>query len=229
VRAQVGAGYPGRVTPTPKTTVLKIVQAGHPALRQRARPLTADEIRGPEIGRLIEEMRETMRDAPGVGLAAPQVGLPLQLFVMEDLQEYIERGGAEEMQARERKPVPFQVLCNPRLTLVDRQPVEHFEGCLSVTDFVMVVPRARAVTVDALDHRGRPVTVSAEGWPARILQHEIDHLRGVLCIDRMHPRTFSSAKNHARHLQGRTAAEVVADAGTTDEPDAPLASSLGEG
>jgi peptide deformylase len=98
-----------------------------------------------------------------------------------------------------------------------------------VTDFVMVVPRARAVTVDALDHRGRPVTVSAEGWPARILQHEIDHLRGVLCIDRMHPRTFSSAKNHARHLQGRTAAEVVADAGTTDEPDAPLASSLGEG
>src|SRR5689334_17632653 len=112
--------------------ILKIVQAGHPVLRQKARPLTPDEIRSADTARLIEEMRETMRDAPGVGLAAPQVGLPLQLVVIEDRPEYIERGDPDDMKERQRVIVPFQVLINPRLTVVDRAPVELFEGCLSV-------------------------------------------------------------------------------------------------
>jgi peptide deformylase len=202
--------------------ILKIVQAGHPVLRQRARPLTVDEIRAADTARLIEEMRETMRDAPGVGLAAPQVGLPLQLVVIEDRPEYIERGDPEEMQARERITVPFQVLINPRLTVVDSAPVELFEGCLSVADFVMVVSRVHAVKVEALDHRGEPVTLSAQGWPARILQHEIDHLRGVLCIDRMLSRTLSTVRNHSRHWAAPSVAEVLSAVGTTDPTDAPL-------
>src|SRR3954466_3029032 len=155
--------------------ILKIVQAGHPVLRQKARPLTPNEIRGPAIQRLIEEMRETIRDAPGVGLAAPQVGLGLQLVVVEDKPAYVEQGDPDEMQARQRTPVPFRVLANPRLTIVDPAPLEFFEGCLSVTDMGMIVPRARAVRVEALDDAGRLVSVSAEGWPARIFQHEIDH------------------------------------------------------
>jgi peptide deformylase len=207
--------------------ILKIVQAGHPVLRQRARPLTPEEIRGPEITRLIEDMRATMHDAPGVGLAAPQVGLGLQLVVIEDKPEYAERLNPDELRARGRVPVPFQVLANPRLTIVDPAPVEFFEGCLSVTDMMMVVPRVRAVKVDALDHTGESVSIVAEGWPARILQHEIDHLRGVLCIDRMLSRTFMTARNHATHWGGLPVLRVVAEAGKTDATDARLAD--GEG
>lgn len=207
------------------TNILKIVQAGHPVLRQKARPLTVDELRSPDLQRLIEEMRETMRDAPGVGLAAPQVGLGLQLVVVEDKPAYIEHADPEQMRARSRTPVPFQVLVNPRLTIVDRTPVEFFEGCLSVIDMVMVVPRVRAVRVEALDHAGQPVTLSAEGWPARILQHEIDHLRGVLCIDRMRSRTFMSARSHGSWWAASSVADVLSAVGNTEEPDAPLSDS----
>src|SRR6266550_1792466 len=119
---------------------LKIVQAGDPVLRIPGRPLTAAELAGPEIQRLIELMRETMRDAPGVGLAAPQIGLPLALAVIEDVGEVAEA---------ERAPVPFHVIANPRLTL-GAEVVEFFEGCLSVEGFQAVVPRARAVRVEAL-------------------------------------------------------------------------------
>jgi peptide deformylase len=203
--------------------VLKIVQAGHPVLRQMARPLTSEQIRSPEIVRLIEEMRETMYDAPGVGLAAPQVGIPLQLVVIEDKPAYIERGDPEAMDARGRAPVPFTVLVNPRLTVVDGTPAEFFEGCLSVSDMMMVVPRAGAVKVEALDHTGTPVTLSAQGWPARILQHEIDHLRGVLCIDRMKSRTFMTSRNYGTYVSEKSVEEVLAEVGQTGEPDAPLA------
>jgi peptide deformylase len=172
---------------------------------------------------LIDEMRETMRDAPGVGLAAPQIGLPLQLVVIEDRPEYIDRGDPEDMKARERTTVPFQVLVNPRLTVVDRTPVELFEGCLSVSDFVMVVPRAHAVKVEALDHLGQPVTLSVQGWPARILQHEIDHLRGVLCIDRMRSRTMTTVRNQGRFWDEHSVPDVLAAVGATDETDAELA------
>jgi peptide deformylase len=171
------------------STLLKIVQAGEPVLRVRGRDLSPAEITGPEIQQLIEVMRETMRDAPGVGLAAPQIGLPLRLAVIED---------PGEMPERERKPVPFHVIVNPRLTLGD-EVVEHFEGCLSVEGFQALVPRARSVQVEALDHRGKAVKIAASGWYARILQHEIDHLEGTLYIDRMKTRTFTSNRNLARY------------------------------
>ncbi|HVZ71528.1 MAG TPA: peptide deformylase [Polyangia bacterium] len=167
---------------------LKIVQAGDPVLRTPAEALTPAAIASAEIQQLIELMRETMRDAPGVGLAAPQVGVALQLAVIEDV------GDSE---AQERSPVPFHVIANPRLTLGDER-VEHHEGCLSVEGFQAVVARARTVTVEALDHRGAPVTIKAHGWYARILQHEIDHLNGTLYIDRMDTRTFSTARNLMR-------------------------------
>lgn len=207
---------------TIETSILKIVQAGDPVLRRKARPLSLDELRGPTIARLIEEMRETMRDAPGVGLAAPQVGHSIQLLVVEDKPEYIDRGDPDEMKVRERTPLPFQVLANPRLTVVDRTPIELYEGCLSVADFMMVVPRVRGVRVEAWDHTGKLVTLALQGWPARILQHEIDHLRGVLCIDRMRTRTFSSVRNYGPHAGGRPVAEVLQEVGATDDVDAPL-------
>jgi len=179
---------------------LKIVQAGDPVLRRGTRALAAAEIAGPEIQQLIELMRETMRDAPGVGLAAPQIGLPLALAVIED------PGESDET---ERAPTPFHVIANPRLTL-GPETVEFFEGCLSVDGFQGVVSRARTVHVEALDHRGKPVVIDASGWYARILQHEIDHLNGTLYIDRMRTRTFATNRNVGRYLAGAPIAEVVA-------------------
>ena len=187
---------------------LKIVQTGEPVLREAARPLTAAEIASPEIQQLIELMRETMRDAPGVGLAAPQIGLPLQLAVIEDVAE---------VEATERAPVPFHVIANPRLTL-GTEMVDFFEGCLSVEGFQAVVPRARTVQVEALDHRGEPVSIDARGWYARILQHEIDHLGGTLYIDRMRSRTFSTARNASRYVAGIPIPELLAKLGDGDRP-----------
>jgi peptide deformylase len=179
---------------------LKIVQAGDPVLREMARPLSAAEIASAEIQQLIEMMRETMRDAPGVGLAAPQIGLPLQLAVIEDVGE---------IEATERKPVPFHVIANPRLAL-GQESVDFFEGCLSVEGFAAVVARARTAEVEALDHHGAPVRIAASGWYARILQHEIDHLNGTLYIDRMRTRTFSTARNAARYTAGVPITELLA-------------------
>jgi peptide deformylase len=178
--------------------LLRIVEVGASVLRDEARPLTPDEIRSPGIVSLIELMRETMRDAPGVGLAAPQIGEPLQLAVIEDRAEYQQGLGAEEAAARGRAPVPFHVIVNPRLQVLEAGPAVFSEGCLSVPGFVAQVPRAASVRVEALDHRGQPVTIDASGWYARILQHEIDHLHGTLYLDRMDTRTFSTIREHTR-------------------------------
>ena len=178
---------------------LTIVQVGEPVLRQTGRSLDPAEIVGPEIQQLIDLMRETMRNAPGVGLAAPQIGLSLQLAVIED---------TAESAATERSPVPFHVIANPRLEL-GPEIVEFYEGCLSVEGFQAIVPRARTVRVDALDHKGEPVVINATGWHARILQHEIDHLNGTLYIDRMRSRTLSTARNFSRYWAGMPIEEVL--------------------
>jgi peptide deformylase len=188
--------------------VLKIVQTGEPVLRRPARELTPEEIGSPEVQRLIRFMRDTMRDAPGVGLAAPQVGVGVRLVVVEDRAEYQQGLSPEELATRERKPVAFHVLINPRLVVEDATPVEFLEGCLSVSGFSALVARARGVRVEALDESGRPVTVSARGWYARILQHELDHLDGTLYVDRMEPRSFMTLENHRRHWAGRTPEQV---------------------
>jgi peptide deformylase len=181
---------------------LKIVQAGDPVLRTLARPLAREEIASPEIQRLIESMRETMWDAPGVGLAAPQVGLGLQIAVIEDKAEYTANAPPDGLVERERQPVPFHVIINPKVVEASDETVVFVEGCLSLAGFAARVPRQRAVTVECLDHTGAPRTIQASGWYARILQHEIDHLNGKLYIDRMYGRTFSSVENLNRFHGG---------------------------
>jgi peptide deformylase len=186
---------------------MKIVQIGNPVLRQEARTLTKEEIRSPETQDLIAAMRETMYEAPGVGLAAPQIGLPLQLAVIEDKPEYLKDAPSEFLRERERTPVPFHVIVNPQLT-VDEENVSFYEGCLSVAGFTAVVPRARSVRVECLDHHGEPKVIKASGWYARILQHEIDHLNGTVYIDRMHPRTFSTLDQFNAFWKDKSMAEV---------------------
>ncbi len=179
-------------------------------LRTAARPLTADEILSGRIQTLIEHMRDTMRDAPGVGLAAPQIGEPLELAVIEDRSEYWQGADPAWIAERGREAVPFYVVINPRLTVTSAEPAEFFEGCLSVAGFTALVPRASAVRVECLNERAEAVVIEASGWHARILQHEIDHLRGRLYVDRMAPRTFMTTANHARYWKDRSPAELRA-------------------
>jgi peptide deformylase len=187
---------------------LKIVQAGEPVLRQAARPLTRDEILGDEIQRLIHDMKETMRDAPGVGLAAPQVGVSLQLAVIEDREDVLRDLPAQDLIERERRPVPFHAVINPRITFSGDDKVAFYEGCLSVAGFSAVVPRSRAIRVEYLDERGEDRSVGASGWYARILQHEIDHLQGALYLDRMNSHTFTSVDNWNRFWKGQPISQV---------------------
>jgi peptide deformylase len=194
--------------------LLPIVHAGEPVLRQPTRALSPKEIGSKEIQKVIEHMRETMRGAPGVGLAAPQIGLSVQIAVIEDRKEYHKDISADQLTLRERRPVAFHVLINPRIQHAEEsQSVEFFEGCLSLPGFFALVPRSRSVRVECLDHRGKSKTIEASGWYARILQHEIDHLHGNLYIDRMHSRTFSSTQNWEKFWKGRPIAEVRSELG----------------
>ena len=190
---------------------IEIVQAGNPILRQRALPLTVEQIRSREIQKLIDTMRTCMHEAPGVGLAAPQVGLALQLAVIEDREEYHKDVSEALLQERERSPVPFHVIINPVLEEVGGEKAEFFEGCLSLSGFSALVPRARAVRVTCLDERGEPKVIDASGWYARILQHEVDHLNGALYIDRMRTRSFTTMENLAEFWKGKPVSTIKAE------------------
>jgi len=196
--------------------VLAIVQCGDPVLRRAAEPVDPADLRKPALLRLIAQMRATMEAAPGVGLAAPQVGVSLQLAVMQDDPERWGHLNDEERAARERDALPFTVLVNPAVTPVDEDgSVGFYEGCLSVPGLAAVVARHRAVRVKALDSRGEPVDRVYTGWPARIVQHETDHLGGRLYLDRAEARSLTTADNYARLWAGRPPADAAAALGFT--------------
>jgi peptide deformylase len=195
---------------------LKIVQVGEPVLRTEARPLTREEITSADTKRLISDMRETMYDAPGVGLAAPQVGLPLQLAVIEDREDFLKAIPPAELEEKERTPVPFHVIINPKIELLGDASIQFFEGCLSLSGFSALVLRSRQVRVTYLDEHAEEKSVLASGWYARILQHEIDHLRGALYIDKMRPRTFTTFENFARFWKGKSVPEILTELRSAD-------------
>jgi len=188
---------------------IKIASVGEPVLRNVARALRPEEIGSQRIRELIEHMRETLADAPGVGLAAPQIGESLQLVIVEDKAEYHANLKAEELAERERRPVSFHVLINPEIELLSPPDLSFFEGCLSLPGYVAMVPRARRVRVRALNEAGEVREIEAEGWYARILQHEIDHLKGTLYIDRMWSRSFSSLDHYTRHWKSKSVSELA--------------------
>ena len=196
---------------------LPIVQAGDPVLRKKGRQLTNEEISSPSIQRLIELMRETMREAPGVGLAAPQIGESIQLAVIEDRAEYIDDLPPEELAERQRSAVPFHVIINPTISILDDSSAEFFEGCLSLEGLGAVVNRALNVRVECLNERGEPVTINAHGWYARILQHEIDHLNGTLYVDRMRTRTLTTTENMFRFWRDQSIEQVLREVGDSRE------------
>ncbi len=152
-------------------SILKVARMGHPVLRERARLLDPTEVRTAVFQKLIDDMLETMTEYEGIGLAAPQVHEGVRLFV-----------AGVEGSGDNLKIVPF---INPVITPAGEETVEDWEGCLSIPDIRGKVPRAREVVIKALDRRGKPFELALKNYPARVVQHETDHLDGVLFFDRM--------------------------------------------
>jgi peptide deformylase len=159
--------------------ILKVARMGHPVLRARALPVPQGQIRSAAIQRLIDDMFETMREYTGIGLAAPQVHEGVRIFVagLRDGEVGETLNADDEM--------PYMALINPELTLLTEPVHDGWEGCLSIPDLRGLVPRASEVRVQAFDRAGKRIVFTASGLPARVIQHETDHLDGVLFLDRM--------------------------------------------
>jgi peptide deformylase len=157
--------------------ILKVARLGHPVLRQKTRLVDKHEIRTPEFQKLIDDMLETMDEYSGIGLAAPQVHETRRLFVA-----FLDADGRND-----GEPI---ALINPEVTALDKDLVEGWEGCLSIPDIRGRVPRSPHIKVSALNRDGKRIEIEARDFPARVIQHETDHLDGVLFFDRM--RSFES-------------------------------------
>jgi peptide deformylase len=160
-------------------SILKVARMGHPVLRQKARALDLGEIRTPLVQKLIDDMIETMVEYHGVGLAAPQVHESLRLFV----------ASLDHDEAGESASTPTAII-NPEITPLGAEVEEDWEGCLSIPDIRGRVPRAVEIKVRAWDRDGERIELHARHYPARVIQHETDHLDGILFFDRM--RSFTS-------------------------------------
>jgi len=174
--------------------ILKVARLGHPVLREVGRPVPVDEISTPEIQRFIDDMIETMREYDGAGLAANQVHVARQIAVIE-------------VAANPRYPdapeIPLTVVINPVVTPLTEEMEEGWEGCLSVPDMRGVVPRHTAVRLQCRDRQGRPVDLVAKDFFARVVQHETDHLNGIVYVDRMRDlRTLSHIAEWNKHWLG---------------------------
>ncbi len=172
--------------------ILKVARIGHPVVRAAARELTRSEIRSADLQRLVDDMTETMHEYDGVGLAAPQIHVGLRLAVIEVPAD----------DERSRDAVPLIVLVNPKVTPLDEETTDGWEGCLSVPGLRGVVPRHRRVRLDALDRHGKPYSVQAADFFARVIQHECDHLDGSVYLDRMRDmRTLAFLHEHERYAE----------------------------
>lgn len=156
--------------------ILKVARLGHPVLRTKAKPVDPAEIVSPAVQRLIDDMIETMQEYHGIGLAAPQVHEGWRIFVA-GIETEDRRTGETEI-----VPVP---IVNPEVTPLGRDLVEDWEGCLSIPDIRGKVPRNRRIRVRGLDRHGAPLDLELQDFPARVVQHENDHLNGILFFDRM--------------------------------------------
>jgi len=195
-------------------TTLPIVQIGDPVLRRRAAEVLPETIASSELQTLIDRMIETMRAAPGVGLAAPQVGEARRIIVVEDPPAAIERLGEAQREERQRTDAfPLQVFINPRIRPLAGTGRTIFpEGCLSIPGYAGLVERPLDIEITYLDRRGifhdwTPV----HGWPARIIQHEMDHLDGILYTDKALPRSLMTDENMRRRTEGRSVSALIAE------------------
>ncbi len=158
---------------------------GHPVLRKPARAIDVGEVKSSRIQQLIDDMFETMAEYQGVGLAAPQVHEGIRLFVAGFPPRSRGQDDEDEDEGDDQESMPLMAIINPHITVEGTDTVEDWEGCLSIPDIRGRVPRARHIVVNALDRRGKRIELRASGFNARVIQHETDHLNGVLFFDRM--------------------------------------------
>ena len=200
------------MTLPPIATSPTIISAGDPVLRNPAAPVGTELFGTPELRALVDAMIAAMREAPGVGLAAPQLGVGLRVIVLEDTRERMAHLDSKEKEERARAEVPLTVIVNPMLKLIQEEG-EHgvifFEGCLSVPGYTALVARANTVEVSGLSIDGEELHLRASGWPARILQHECDHLDGTLYVDRMITRSLCTSEQARTRWSGRSLAEIA--------------------
>eukprot|EP00271_Cylindrocystis_brebissonii_P023045 TRINITY_DN923_c0_g1_i2.p1 TRINITY_DN923_c0_g1~~TRINITY_DN923_c0_g1_i2.p1 ORF type:complete len:414 (+),score=35.19 TRINITY_DN923_c0_g1_i2:105-1346(+) len=178
-----------------KSMLPDIVQVGDPVLHEPAAEVPLQDIGSPEVEKVINDMVAVMRSAPGVGLAATQIGVAQRIIVLEDTTVLMAYSPPEENQAQQREPFDLLVIINPRLRLIGDATARFFEGCLSVNGYRAMVERHLEVEVTGYGRDGQPISVHATGWKARILQHECDHVNGVIYVERMLPRTFRTSDN----------------------------------
>lgn len=176
----------------PQPPYTRVCQVGDPVLRTVAAPVEPKQLAGPELQRLVEQLVQVMRRRGCVGLSAPQLGVPLQVLVLEFPDRLFRAFSPRLRELRQMEPFPLRVLVNPSLRVLDSRLVTFPEGCESVAGFLACVPRFQAVQISGLDPKGEPVVWSASGWTARIIQHEMDHLHGCLFIDKMDSGTFTN-------------------------------------
>lgn len=188
--------------------LLKLFQIGEPVLRANAKKVTKSNLLKPDTQQLIDLMIGTLRDYPGVGLAAPQVGEDLQIVVIEDKKEYHQKLPKMLLKEQGRVPIPLQVLVNPKLKILDPETIYYFEGCLSISGYRAVVPRSQKVEVKAWDRHGKPITIQASGYYARILQHEIDHLNGLLYVDNTIAKSFMTEANFSKYWRKANSTKI---------------------
>ncbi len=181
-------------------TILAIAQIGTPILRERAREVTADELRSAELQRFIDDLVEAMRDANGAGLAATQVYRGLRICAIEV---------GDNPRYPYKPKIPLTVLVNPVLTPLSGDMFDNYEGCLSVPDLRGLVPRHAEIRVQALDRHGAPIDREVRGITAGTFQHEVDHLDGKLFVDRVaDTTTLCTWKAFARHRERESRATV---------------------
>ncbi len=192
------------------STLPKIVQAGHPVLRDAAKRVPEEMFGSAELASLVRTMVDVMRAAPGVGLAAPQIGVGLRVVVMEDVSATMARLSDAERAERGRVELPLTVLVNPELRATDERRATFFEGCLSVGGYMALVERHLGIELKGVDTDGKKVEVRLSGWPARIAQHELDHLDGTLYVDRMLSRSLCDNREMQARYVGRSIEEIRA-------------------
>ena len=157
--------------------LLKIARLGHPVIRGGAELVTEGELRSREIQTFIDDMIESMRDADGVGIAAPQVHIAKRIIVIEV--------SADNPRYPDQEPIPLTAIVNPQMLSQSTEQQEGWEGCLSVPDLRARVPRAYSVELAGIDRNGDEVHIRASGFFARVIQHEVDHLQGHVFLDRL--------------------------------------------
>ncbi|XP_056117259.1 peptide deformylase, mitochondrial [Rhinichthys klamathensis goyatoka] len=171
-----------------------VCQVGDPVLRSQAAAVEPGAIQGPEVQKVIKTLVKVMRTLECVGLSAPQIGVPLRILALEYPTKMLEESSITSIEARGLVAVPLMIFVNPQLRVLDGHTVIFQEACESICGYSASVPRYVSVEVSGLNEKAEPVSWQASGWPARILQHEMDHLNGVLYIDRMDSKTFINVK-----------------------------------